>query len=316
MSAKPRPKARVGDLRPAASEELLRGFTSFERHDALLEVPLDQLTLRKNQPRRQFSAQALHSLTASIKAHGVLQPISVHALGEGRYEVIAGERRVRGAREAGLSKVPAKLYQHLSEAQIKTLAAVENLQREDLNPVDEVDAILDILGAELKRERDALLRALERWRRLALRDPELARADEQDKGDIERLGEAFARLSRGEWTSFVSNRLPVLRLPLDLLDAVRYEQLDYTKALLLRRLGDEEQRRQLTEVARGASVQTVRRMVKQATGGAVPEPRHTVAAGELKRVSGLLDESRWAKLGRRKQAKIVRLIGELDEVLR
>ncbi len=316
MSAKPRPKARVGDLRPAASEELLRGFTSFERHDALLEVPLDQLTLRKDQPRRQFGAQALRSLTASIKAHGVLQPISVHALGEGRYEVIAGERRVRSAREAGLSKVPAKVYQHLSEAQVKTLAAVENLQREDLNPVDEVDAILDILSAELKRDRDALLRALERWRRLVLRDPELARADQQDKGDVERLGEVFARLSRGEWTSFVSNRLPVLRLPLDLLDAVRYEQLDYTKALLLRRVADEGQRRQLTEVAREASVQTVRRMVKQATGGAAPEPRHTVAAGELKRVSGLLDEVRWAKLGRRKQSKIVRLIGELNEVLR
>ena len=316
MSAKLRPKARVGDLKPAASEELLRSFTSFERHDALLEVSLDQLNLRKDQPRRQVGAQALRSLTASIQALGVLQPISVHALGDGRYEVIAGERRVRGAREAGLSKVPAKVYQHLSEAQIKTLAAVENLQREDLNPVDEVDAVLDLLSAELKRDRDALMRAMERWRRLVLRDPELVRADDQDRSDIKRLDEVFARLSRGEWTSFVSNRLPVLRLPLDLLDAVRYEQLDYTKALLMRRVGDEAQRRQLTEVAREASVQTVRRMVKQASGAAAPEPRHTAAAGELKRASESLSEVRWSKLGRRKQAKVARLIGELNDVLR
>lgn len=104
-----------------------------------LSVPISQIAPLVNQPRQHFDEQALSDLAASIKEHGVLQPILVRALSEGkdaRYEIIAGERRWRAAQKAMLHEIPVIVLAMDEEAAYK-IALIENLQREDLDPLDE-----------------------------------------------------------------------------------------------------------------------------------------------------------------------------------
>src|SRR2546427_177587 len=112
--------------------------------DELIEVPIDRVEANPNQPRRDFDAVALGELTASIKASGVIQPVVVRRLGTG-YQLIVGERRWRAARQAGLLRIPA-VVREASDAQSLELALVENLLREDLNPMEEAEAYHKLLA--------------------------------------------------------------------------------------------------------------------------------------------------------------------------
>jgi ParB family chromosome partitioning protein len=111
-----------------------------EAGDALRELAIDVLQAGKHQPRRHFDAAALESLTESIRAQGVVQPIIVRAAGGDRYEIVAGERRWRAAREAGLKTVPV-VIKTLDERGAMAVALVENIQRADLNPLEEAEAL-------------------------------------------------------------------------------------------------------------------------------------------------------------------------------
>lgn len=103
-----------------------------------LEIPLAELESNPLQPRRHFEQAALEELAATIRAHGVLTPVVVRRAPHG-YQVVAGERRVRAARLAGLTRIPA-VIKEASNAQALEMALVENLQREDLNPVEAAEA--------------------------------------------------------------------------------------------------------------------------------------------------------------------------------
>ncbi|MNQ62628.1 putative chromosome-partitioning protein ParB [compost metagenome] len=103
-------------------------------------VPLDLIQRGKYQPRRDMDATALDELAQSIKAQGVLQPIVLRPIGQGRYEIVAGERRWRACQQAGLEKIPAMVRELPDEAAI-AMALIENIQREDLNPIDEAVAL-------------------------------------------------------------------------------------------------------------------------------------------------------------------------------
>jgi ParB family chromosome partitioning protein len=100
------------------------------------QIPLDRIVANPHQPRARFEEEELGELAASIDAHGVLQPIVVRGLPNGDYQLIAGERRVRAARLAGLSQIPA-VVREPSEEEMVELALIENLQRTDLNPLEE-----------------------------------------------------------------------------------------------------------------------------------------------------------------------------------
>lgn len=112
--------------------------------ETLVEVGLDQIEANPNQPRKIFSDEALTELAASIRASGVIQPIIVRRHGAG-YQLIAGERRWRAARRAGLDRVPA-VVREATDAQSLELALVENLLREDLNPMEEAEAYQKLLA--------------------------------------------------------------------------------------------------------------------------------------------------------------------------
>lgn len=109
------------------------------------DVGLDEIHFNPNQPRKVFDEEALAGLSESIRLHGVLQPVVLRRLAVG-YELVAGERRCRAARAAGLSRVPAVVLD-ADEEQVLELALIENIQREDLGPLEEAAAYADLLSA-------------------------------------------------------------------------------------------------------------------------------------------------------------------------
>jgi ParB family chromosome partitioning protein len=108
------------------------------------DISIDLIEVNPNQPRKFFDSKALQELAASIKASGVIQPVVVRRLGD-RYQLIAGERRWRAARQAGLSRIPA-VVRDATDAQSLEIALVENLLREDLNPMEEAEAYQKLLA--------------------------------------------------------------------------------------------------------------------------------------------------------------------------
>jgi len=106
----------------------------------LHQLPVDLMQRGRYQPRMQMDDEALASLAASIRERGVLQPIVVRPLGSGRYEIVAGERRWRAAQQAGLAAVPAVVREVDDEAAL-AIALIENIQREDLNAIEEAQAL-------------------------------------------------------------------------------------------------------------------------------------------------------------------------------
>ena len=109
-----------------------------------LYLPISQIEPYGNQPRKYFDEAALHDLADSIREHGILQPLTVRKLSSGYYQIIAGERRWRAARIAGLQQVPAIVIE-ADDRKMTELALIENLQREDLNPIEEAEGYKSLM---------------------------------------------------------------------------------------------------------------------------------------------------------------------------
>lgn len=208
-------------------------------------VTLDLLCLPAQQPRRYFDPQKMEQLVQSVKAHGILEPLLVRPLPDGKYELVAGERRYRAAITVGLTEVPVTVRE-LSNNEALQLSLVENLQREDLNPVEETEGILQLLSLKLQKavpEVTALL----------------YRMTNESKGNVNRnvtvsqednaVLELFTSLGLMKWESFVRNRLPLLNLPEDILEALRQGCIAYTKAQAIAQVKDEQKRKIFLEEA-------------------------------------------------------------------
>lgn len=122
--------------------------------DLLRHIPLDQIAPNQFQPRRRFDDAELNELANSIRAHGVLQPVLVRAAASGGFELIAGERRLRAAKLAGLAEIPAKV-ESLNDAASLEVAIIENLQRADLNPIEQAQAFFE-LGQRFQFTQEAI----------------------------------------------------------------------------------------------------------------------------------------------------------------
>lgn len=130
----------LGSLLPTATDAQL---------DARL-VPVDEIQPNRYQPRTDMDEAALAELAESIRTHGVLEPIIVRPVDEG-YELVVGERRWRAAQQAGLSEIPS-VVRHMTDQEAAVVALVENLQREDLNPIEEAQAFRRLLELNLTQE--------------------------------------------------------------------------------------------------------------------------------------------------------------------
>lgn len=118
--------------------------TAKSNRDSVDMIDINVIKTNPNQPRKVFDENALNELSSSIKLHGVIQPIVINDNGDGTYLIIAGERRYRAAKKAGLDKIPA-VIKNYSDRQIKEIAIIENLQREDLNPIEAARAIKQLM---------------------------------------------------------------------------------------------------------------------------------------------------------------------------
>src|SRR5919109_578220 len=184
----------LGALLSSTSDESTA--TAIADHEALLEIPIAEVRVNPNQPRKLFDSAALHELSASIKSSGVIQPVVVRRV-TGGYELIAGERRWRAARQAGLERIPA-VVRDVTDAESLEMALVENLLREDLNPMEEAEAYQKLLAQfgwtqeelahRIGRDRSSIANSLR-----LLRLPELLQADL--RGGRLTMGHALALLS-------------------------------------------------------------------------------------------------------------------------
>ena len=183
-------------------EQMEKQIYETASNEEIVEIPLEELRANPYQPRKTFDDEALKELAESIKEHGVFQPIIVKKSVKG-YEIIAGERRVRASKLAGLSKIPA-IIRAFTDEQMMEIALLENLQREDLNAIEEATAYHSMI--------------------------------ESLHFTQERLAEKL-----GKSRSHITNMLGLLRLPKEVQEMVSKEELSMGHARVLSKLENDEQ---------------------------------------------------------------------------
>lgn len=201
-------------------------------------VAIEQIHLPEKQPRRYFDPDKMQQLIQSVQEHGVLEPLLVRPLDNNKYELIAGERRLRAAQSVGLTEVPI-VSKELSDREALQIALMENLQREDLNPIEETEAILELLAIVLERDTDGVISVLNRANHAKNRGQEL---EENVFLQLQTIETMLSGIGRFTAESFRTSRLPLLNLPDDVLQALRQGSLEYTKARAIARVKDEKQR--------------------------------------------------------------------------
>lgn len=126
--------------------EVLKKTKSSQNDDSgVCEIDVALIDRNQNQPRKNFDEKALKELAHSIKQHGIIQPLVLRKIGD-RYQIVAGERRFRASKIVGLKKVPA-IIKEFSEREMSEIAIIENLQREDLNPIESAKAIQNLIDS-------------------------------------------------------------------------------------------------------------------------------------------------------------------------
>ncbi len=233
---------------------LIPGAPEAGESTGLIDAPVNAIAPNPKQPRTKFDDETIAALAASIREVGILQPIVVRRAGDGRYELIAGERRLRAAKAAGLATVPIVLRES-DDADLLREALIENIHREDLNPIEQAEAFKALLGE------------------LGLKQEELA----------ERVG-----VSR----SHIANTIRLLGLPLGVQQLLTDDKITAGHARALLTLGDADAMSSLglRVAAEDLSVrqteEAVRRFVEAPTSA---EPKMKAAGADAKPDSGLAE---------------------------
>lgn len=204
----------------------------------LSSLSIVTIQLPRHQPRRYFDAEKLRQLTESIKVHGILEPLLVRTLDNGKHELVAGERRYRAAQAAGLTEVPV-IVKQFTDREAWQVALVENLQREDLNPLEETEGMLSLLSLRLEIGTEDVIQRLYRMQN-ELKGKVTQNVLGSSEGKL--IQTIFSEVGSIGWESFVSSRLPLLRMPKEILEAVQQGEIAYTKAQIIARIKDDDRR--------------------------------------------------------------------------
>lgn len=223
-----------------STEENSAGFVS---------VNINDIEPNREQPRKTFDEEALSELAASIGEHGIIQPLVVRPIADGGYQLIAGERRWRAARIAGLNEVPV-VIREITDSELLELALVENLQREDLNPIEEAQGLSLLMETyEMTQEQAA-----------------------------KRVGKSRPA---------VANAIRLLLLPPSVVDMVRDGKISAGHARALLALSDNEKIKELADriIKKGMSVRDTERlvkfMIKEAKGKKKPTKKRDIYYDEV-----------------------------------
>ena len=246
-------------------------------------MSVEQIVLPSYQPRQYFDPDSLAKLAATIKAHGIVEPLVVrpkndsnpHTVSDQKnksdleqYELVAGGRRYRAALSLGLQFVPVVIL-NLSDSESLELAIMENLAREDLNPIEETEAILSLLSNRLNLERNSVVSFLHQMRN-QVKGISNRNVSVKHLAEVETVQQLFEPMGVS-WKSFVETRLPLLKLPQDILESLRQGKIEYTKAKVIARIKDEHSRKEFMAEAIAESLSL--REIKERIKGAQSQPQ-------------------------------------------
>lgn len=314
-------KASKKDKPYGGSIDLTRLFGSNTEELALTEpsepknfLPIAQIHRKHEQVRRYFDPQKMEQLTASVREYGILENLLVRSMPgkPGEYELVAGERRYRAAQGAGLTEVPATILE-LSDQQALQITLVENLQREDLNPVEETEGILQLLAIRLELSVQEVVSLLYRMQNESTRSLNHNVVVQEE----EVVEEVFNALGRMSWQSFVKHRLPLRNLPEEVLEALQQGKIEYTKAQTIGRVKDEGQRQELLQaaIAQDLSIRDIRDRIKQLsqsqnTASQPPDylKRFNAVSRQLKKTSAWEDQG--------KRDRLETLLKEIEDLVK
>ena len=292
-------------------------------------IQITDIHLPANQPRRYFDPQAHQQLVESIREHGILQPLLVRLHSAGGDELVAGERRYRAAIALGLAEVPV-VKKDLNDAEAFQLALIENLQREDLNPVEETEGILHLLAIRLAQPLAAIPPLLHRIQHQQKESSQYKASNNvigNSEAELDTLQtanskhsnseqviveEVFKSLGKMTWESFVNNRLPLLNLSEDVLEAVRTGKIAYTKARAIAQVKEEKIRKAVLEraIAENWSLEAIKTHLRTLKSKPVQAPLRQQLESTYQRVK---KAKLWEDPGR--QERLRRLLSELEALL-
>lgn len=210
-------------------------------------ININDIKPNSNQPRKTFDEDKLEELAASIEAHGLIQPIVLRKVSKG-YEIVAGERRWRAARKIGIKEVPC-IVKELTDEENMLLAIIENMQREDLNPIEEAEGIRQMI-------------------------------------DTYGLTQEQVSKSVGKSRPYIANCLRLLRLPEVIRNYLADGSLSTGHAKAIAAVDDEEKQIKLAETAikEGLSVRQLEKLAKEDKSAVKPKPRARTKNADVKRV--------------------------------
>jgi len=312
----PNPRKSEKPYKAQANLDILFG----EENSSGVEVTalkIEQIVLPTSQPRRYFDEDKLNQLAESIKLHGILENLLVRKLKEDseRYELVAGERRYRAAKLAGLTELPVKIKELTDEEAIE-ISLIENLQREDLNPVEETEAILQLLSSRLsiaRREVTSLL-----YQMLNVKSGKVTN-NVISNSQVNSVEGTFQELGIMAWDSYAINRLPLLNLPEDILDAIKEGKIEYTKAKAIAKIKSEEKREEFLNQAieENLSLSQIKERIEALTTGKQDSSSSPLATPqkEIVDISQRLKKAQLWKKDPKKWRKVQNLLKKVNELL-
>lgn len=276
-------------------------------------VSIHRIVLPPQQPRRYFEPTAMQELVESVKQLGILQPLLVRPIDGNKYELVAGERRYRAASSLGLTEVPV-VIRELTDTEALQIALLENLQREDLNAIEETEGILQLLAMKLNSTPESVIALLG-----AAAHPERTSVDNViHSPDWQIVSEIFTLVGKYNPESFRTNRLPLLNLPDDVMGALRKGRIEYTKARAIARVKNNSERSQLLEeaIALELSLTQIKQRIADLKAKSTPEvapPNHSLKSRVDTAYARVKKSKVWDDP--KKQKKLEKLLAEMEALV-
>lgn len=279
-------------------------------------IPLYSIKRTTLQQRRYFDQKQIEEWAKhEIKINGIRSPLWVRELPSSNkkqeFELVAGERRYRAAEFLKMPEVPVRIF-ILDDRQALMASLVENMQRQDLSPLEETEGTLEFLSMELKLPVDMVTKFLYQMNNAS---KGTVNQNVLVSDNAQKVENVFKLLGRLSWTSFVSSRLPLLKNPSDILDALRSGDIEYTKAIAISKLKDKKTRIKVLKKAinENLSLTEIKRLIDSYLKPVEQDMSLSLDTEVKEAISKFKKSKVWTNPKKEKQIR--RLLQQLDKLL-